>query len=288
MSILVVYNPISRLARADLDQHLLRHFADQSVQVIETREEETIQHVLAPHLREADMVVAVGGDGTVSGAAAAVLGSSIPLGIVPAGSTNMLARMNRVPLDVDAAIALLAGEHALEAIDAGVSGDRVLLHLGGAGLDARIFQRSSSNLKRRLRWLGYGPPAIQSLRDSASEVCVTVDGVTVNVRSRMILVANAGSLIHPSFTIVPTESRSDGRFEIAIFTADNLKEIARSISDLTILRSRESPHIIRLAGSEVSVSADPPLPFEFDGDVIGETPFALEVRQKAVVMICGG
>ena len=273
--------------RQEVERLFTRYAEGTPLRFLETNVEESIPSLLAPELSSASVVVAVGGDGTVSGTAAALLGTGIPLGIVPAGSTNMLAKVNKVPLDTEGAVRLITGEHWVDEIDAGVSGDRVLLHLGGAGLDARIFQRSSTSLKRRFKWLGYAPSAVRSLQDAGAEVSISVDGSTINVRTRMVLVANSGSVIHPRFTVLPTASRSDGIFEVGIFTADSLPEIALTLSDLTVMRWRSSPRLIQLRGSDIRVEATPDLPFEFDGDVIGTTPFSLTVRQKAVRIICG-
>lgn len=287
MTIVVIYNPTSRIPRDELEYLFRSHIPGSEFRVIETSADESVAAQLRPHLDSASVVVAVGGDGTVSATAAAMLDSRIPLGIVPAGSTNMLARVNRVPLRPGAAVQLIANQHRIESVDAGVCGERVLLHLGGAGLDAHIFERSSSSLKRKFRWLGYGPAALRSLGERASDVEVSVDGVVVKVRSRLILIANSGALIHPSFTVLPTDSRSDGIFEVGIFTADSMVEIAQSLADLTILRWRENSRLIQLRGREIRIAATPALPFEFDGDVIGKTPFALQVRQRAIDMICG-
>ncbi len=287
MTILVVYNPTSHLPRDEIEQLFRSYAGKDRFCLIETSPDKSVAELLRHHLDTASMVVAVGGDGTVSATAAGMLERAIPLGIVPAGSTNMLARVNRVPLQPEAAVRLILGQHELERIDAGVCGDRVLLHLGGAGLDARMFERSSTLLKRRLRWLGYGPAVLRSLNERASNVEVVVDGIALTVRSRLVLIANSGALINPRFTVLPTESRSDGLFEVGIFTADSVTEIAQSVAHLTVMRWREDPRVILLKGRKIRIDALPALPFEFDGDVIGETPFALEVRQRAISMICG-
>ncbi|MGD9711818.1 MAG: diacylglycerol kinase family protein [Thermomicrobiales bacterium] len=287
MKIVAVYNPTSRVPRSEIERLFGIHAADWPLTIIETAAGEPISSRIAPELLQTSVVVAIGGDGTVSSTAAALIDTGVPLGIVPAGTTNMLAKVNRVPATAEGAIRLITGEHRIELVDAGICGDRVLLHLGGAGLDARIFERSSSSLKRRLQWLGYLPPAIRGVRDRGSDVAVTVDGATVNVHSRMVLIANTGAVIHPGFTVVPTQSRSDGLFEVAIFTANSMLEVGQTLSDLTIMRWRSSPRVIQLRGREIQIEASPAMPFEFDGDVIGKTPFAISVRQRAIAMICG-
>ncbi len=287
MSIVLVYNPISRVALSEVLALFRTHTPGETFRVIETSAEETTARLIAPELPDATMVVAVGGDGTVSGAAAGLLDTGIPLGIIPGGSTNMVARVNRVPMRTDRAVQLIAGRHVQQRIDTGVAGNRVLLHLGGAGLDARIFERSNLAMKRRLKWLAYGPAALQSLGDASSRLTLTVDGNTIDVQSRFVLIANSGALIRESLTLMPGADRTDGLFDVGIFTADSWPAIAATVTDLPWLRWRNSSRIIRMRGSQIAVSADPTLPYEFDGDVIGCTPFQLTVRHLAMCMICG-
>ncbi|MBX3070000.1 MAG: hypothetical protein KF883_05885 [Thermomicrobiales bacterium] len=287
MSIVLVHNPIGRVSLAEIQELFRIHAPGETLRVIDTSADEAISRLIAPELADASVVVAAGGDGTVSGVAAALLNTGIPLGIVPAGSTNMVARVMRVPLQADRAVQLIVGRHTRRMIDAGVSGDRVLLHQGGAGLDARIFERSSPAMKRRFKWLAYAPPALKSLGDPSSRVTVTADGVTVDVSSRFVLIANSGALLRESFTLMPGADSTDGLFDVGIFTADSWPAIAATAANLPLLRWKESSRIIRLTGSRISVAADPPIPYEFDGDVIGLTPFDLTVHRQAICMICG-
>lgn len=283
----MVHNPISRVTLTEVEELFRLYAPGEQLRVVQTSTEEATPQLIAPELADASMVVAVGGDGTVSGTAAGLLNTGIPLGIIPGGSTNMVARVNRVPLRSDQAVQLLTGPHREQVIDAGRSGDRVLLHLGGAGLDARIFERSSSALKRRLKWMGYGPAALRSLGDASSRLTVTVDGVTAETQSRFVLIANSGSLIRESFSLVPAADRTDGVFDVAIFTADSWPAIAATAAELPWLRWRHSSRIITMRGVDISVQADPSMPYEFDGDVIGVTPFQITVHHLAIRMICG-
>ncbi len=287
MSVLVVHNPVARVSQAEVERLLRAVAPDEAFSIVQTAHGEEIAGQIAGQLDGISVVVAVGGDGTVSETASVLMETGIPLGIIPAGTTNMLARVNGVPSDPRGAVELIFGRHRLENIDAGVAGKRVLLHLGGAGLDAKIFERSDPALKRRYRWLGYAPAALRSLGDPSFRVTVTVDGNTVCVPSRFVLIANSGALIHPKFTILPTASRTDGVFDVGIFLADSWPAIARTALELPLSRWRDSSNIVRMQGKEISVAADPPVPYEFDGDVIGMTPFQLSVRQRAVIMICG-
>jgi len=88
-------------------------------EICEIRPDEPIAEIVARRVNDAvGCVVAVGGDGTVSAAAHALVGGEIPLGIVPAGTGNLVARELGIPLDVGAAVSLIAGPHRLRKVDA--------------------------------------------------------------------------------------------------------------------------------------------------------------------------
>jgi diacylglycerol kinase family enzyme len=274
--------------RDDLERVFARYAPpDAAIVIVETSEEGDLGGRLTPELATASVVVAAGGDGTVSEVAASVAGTSIPLGIIPCGTTNMIAKVNLIPSGIDASVALLFGPHRVKSIDVGRSGDRVLIHLGGSGLDARVFQRANPEFKRRLGWLAYAPPLLASLGNAGSRVTVTVDGASITIRSRLVLIGNDASLIHRRFAIMPDVHRDDGLFDVLIFTANGWPAIVRSAASIAAMRSDRSADLVHLRGRSIAIDADPPLSYEFDGDVIGETPFEITVEPGALRVICG-
>jgi hypothetical protein len=100
-----------------------------------------------------DIVVAAGGDGTVGEVATALAHTDVPLGIIPAGSTNIIAKELGIPGDPWAALDVIAGDHRQMAMDLGIANGRAMLHMAGAGFDSRLFAMTDPKLKRlgRLR-----------------------------------------------------------------------------------------------------------------------------------------
>ncbi len=252
-----------------------------------TKPDMPIHGIIEDLLDEASVAVASGGDGTVSQVAAALLDQRIPLGIVPAGSTNMVAKVSNIPSDPEQAVKLIFGWHRRERIDVGRSGERLLLHLGGAGIDARIFLGASSRLKRHLRWLAYVPSAVAGAMAQPSMYTVTVDGVETRCNSSLVLVANSAQLLHSNVHLVRDVSRTDGQFDVLIYKADN--PIALAAAGLTSLTGHLETldQVIRLRGSRIRIDADPPAPTELDGEVIGETPLEIDVLPRAIELIRG-
>jgi diacylglycerol kinase (ATP) len=286
--IVVVANPKNRFSPDRLET-LVRALmpAGSSVVVRLTRPDVPIHGIIEDLLDDATVAIASGGDGTVSQVAAAILDQNIPLGIVPTGSTNMIAKVSRIPSNPERAVQLIFGWHHRERIDVGRSGDRLLMHIGGSGVDARIFIGANSRLKRRLRWVAYVPPAVTGALAKPSMYTVSVDGSVTRARSCLVLVANSAQLLHENIRLVGDVSRTDGMFDVLIYTAENpLRLAAAGLTSLTG-HLETFGQVIRLRGAHIRIEADPPAPTELDGEVVGETPLEIEVLPQAIELIRG-
>jgi diacylglycerol kinase family enzyme len=286
--IVVVANPKSRLSPDRLET-LVRAYMPEGSHVVvrHTKPDTPIHGLIEDELDLATIAIASGGDGTVSQVAAAILDRAIPLGIVPAGSTNMVAKVSNIPSNPERAVQLIFGYHRRERIDVGRSGERLLLHLGGAGLDARIFVGADPKLKRRIRWAAYVPPAVTGSFAGQTDFTVTVDGDIRRVRSSLVLVANSAQLLSSKIHLVGDVSRTDGTFDVLIYTASNPMQLA--LAGLFSLTGRLEPsgQVVRLRGKSIRIESDPPVPAELDGEVVGETPLDIDVLPSAIELIRG-
>lgn len=233
----------------------------------------------------ADTVVAVGGDGTVADVATGIFGSNAKLGIIPTGSTNITARSLGIPTDPVAAAAAFGGPILVRCIDVGRSGDRVFLHIAGAGLDAEMFKATDPVWKRRVGWMAYLPAAAAALRLSPSDLVVTADGERIEASSPLVLIANGGSAITPSFEIYPGIAIDDGWLDLLVFTATTPAAVAAALGHLTRQRLDRSPHVIWRRVASVRVDADPPLAVQLDGDPRGTTPRDFEVVARGLEVV---
>jgi len=286
--IVVVANPKSRLSPDRLESMVrARMPAGSTLHVRHTKPDTPIHGIIEDLLADATVAIACGGDGTVSQVAAAILDERIPLGIVPAGSTNMVAKVSHIPSNPERAVELIFGWHHRECIDVGRSGDRLMLHLGGSGIDARIFINSSSTLKRRFRWGAYVPAAVTSALEHPAMYTITVDGEEVQARSSLVLVANSAQLLHSKIHLVDDVSRTDGKLDVLIYTASN--PVSLAAAGLTSLTGQLESfgQVIRLRGSHIRIDAEPPAPTELDGEVVGVTPLEIEVLPGAIELIRG-
>jgi diacylglycerol kinase family enzyme len=283
-----VANPKSRVSPDRLET-LVRAYMPEGSRVVlrHTKPDTPIHGLIEDELDHATVAIASGGDGTVSQVAVALLESNIPLGIVPAGSTNMVAKVSNIPSSPEKAVQLIFGYHRRECIDVGRSGERLLLHLGGAGLDARIFVDADPKLKKRIRWAAYVPPAVAGAFAGQSDFTIIVDGEVTHARSSMVLVANSAQLLSSKIHLVDDVSRVDGTFDVLIFTATNPLQLAWAGLVSILGNLEKTGQAIRLRGKSIHIESDPPVPAELDGEVVGTTPLSIDVLPSAIELIRG-
>jgi YegS/Rv2252/BmrU family lipid kinase len=289
--VFVVLNPMAgNSTAADVRAALDRYFsADRwSQEIYETTgDEEVADIVRAALVRGCDLVIAAGGDGTVSDAAEALVHSDVPLGIIPVGTANVLARELGLPLDLEGACALLAGEHTTNSIDAMQVGDKAFfLHIG-VGIDSLMIRDTDRAAKRRfgrlaylwiaLRWLiGYQP----------RRFTIVVDGRRLRPRAAQVLIANGGLLGVPPFRWGPDIRPDDGRIDVCVLSARSLGDYLRVAWQVLIGHRRRSPNIrYYSAERSIVVDADHPLPIQGDGEILGETPARVQVIPDAVAIV---
>ena len=133
----IVINPAAaKNAREPILEAMSRHFSSPYIdyEIYETAKGDKPGDIVRKRLRDFDLVVAAGHDGTVSAAIDGLVGSSVPLGIIPAGTGNLIARELGVPLEIEDAVALIAGAHIFRKIDAMTTGKRVYVLNASLGI----------------------------------------------------------------------------------------------------------------------------------------------------------
>ena len=285
-SFLIVANPFARRG-AEYIVDLIRHVAppNATFDILYTEPVRLTSGALKNRALGCEAIIAVGGDGTVAEAATGLDDVEVALGIVPAGSTNIVARNLGLPTDPTAAAELIFRRPRTRRIDVGQCNGRRFLHMGGAGFDSRIFATTSKRLKRHLGWVAYLQGASQTIFDAPVRFTVTVDGTAMECESPLVLVANGGSIIHPSISVAPGIRYDDGYLDVIVFTATRPVEIASTLGRFATRSLEKSPFTIHLRGQSIDLAADPPIPVQLDGDIIGDTPAHFTLLPNALEII---
>jgi YegS/Rv2252/BmrU family lipid kinase len=234
-----------------------------------------------------ELVIAAGGDGTVRGCAEGLAGTDVPLGIVPLGTGNLLARTLGIPAHPRTALATaFDAKHptADRRIDLATADGALFAAMAGIGLDAAVV--AATRLKHRLGWLAYAMSGAAHLAVPPASFTIRLDDREPITRSaRSVVVGNCG-LLPGGFTLLPHARADDGLLDVGILaphgTADWINVAARV---LTHNRCQDR-RLERFQARKVEIVAQGTLPREIDGEVISEgqtltvavRPGALTVR----------
>lgn len=279
-------NPVARRGAGSLLDHVRERLpAECHLSIVETTTTPLERGSLQDAANAAEVVVVVGGDGTVAETLTAMDESPTPVGIVAGGSTNIIALELGLPADPAAAAALIFGEHSIVEMDAATCNGETFLHMAGAGFDSRIFDNASSELKQRFGWLAYLPSAAHSLRLPPARFRVTTDEATFELTSPMVIVANGAGIIRPELPIYPGIAHDDGFLDLIAVTATSPADIASVLARLVSRRMNRSPHILHARSRAVRIEADPIMPIQLDGNVSGTTPAVIALRDRRARMI---
>ncbi len=222
----------------------------------------------------ADLVIVCGGDGTVREVCAELAGTGIPVGIVPAGTGNLLARNLGVPLFIRAAIdiALNGQDRAIDMVQ--VSGDNIedthFLVMAGMGFDAAIMEGVNEEIKKKVGWLAYVFSALKALMFPTMKLEVSIDGGEFTKhRARTCVVGNVGSL-QGGMTLIPDAAIDDGQLDVVLlYPRRFLSWIPLFVRVLSRREERAGESVARFTGKSVVVRASLEVPRQLDGDIIG-------------------
>lgn len=314
----VIYNPtkvgVDDVLRLTGDRATRHGWTDP--QFFETTEEDPGTGQAAEAVAQGfGLVLACGGDGTVRSVAQGLIGSSVPMGIVPLGTGNLLARNLGIPLDdVDRALHVAMSGRS-RPIDVGevefTDGDGekredVFLVMLGAGMDADMIAGTDDGLKARVGWLAYvGAFANTLVRGHRIKVEYALDdGPLIQNKARTLLVANCG-MLQGGMRLLPDAEIDDGRLDVMELRAKGIiawaqagavlaqHSVAPRIPLINRLAPRADEHgrtrprpVDFLQGTQLRTRIlEKPAAFQIDGEDCGTvTEFTARIKHRALTV----
>jgi diacylglycerol kinase (ATP) len=230
-------------------------------------------------------IVAAGGDGTINEVVSGVVGSDIPVGIIPMGTANVLALEFRLPRRAKA-IADVIAEGATRRLHIGRINGRRFLLMVGAGFDGQVVHAVDSAMKRR--WGKYAF-VLQGLRavigNPARKLSVDADGTCYP--AAWAVITNISSYGGP-YTLLPGADPGAKELTAILFQKAgrlpmccNLIWIGLGIA----VRSR-SVNVVRAMSFRLSSPEDAPVPVQIDGDAAGTLPVQIDATDQFVLVRC--
>jgi YegS/Rv2252/BmrU family lipid kinase len=236
---------------------------------LETRPDDTGERLAREAVRSGvDLVLASGGDGTITACAGGIAGTRVPLGVLPCGTGNLLARNLGLPLSLDEALAVaLTGSN--RRLDVGTVNGRPFLVMAGIGFDAEMLDGADERLKCRVGWAAYVLSALRHLRDRPVRMALRADGGPPQRRwASGVIVGNVGSL-QGNVRLLPDAAPDDGVLNVAVLAASGWTGWLRLAAD--VLLRRKTGRVAHLTCRELTIQASRARPWEVDGEVAGTT-----------------
>ncbi|MCC8409405.1 diacylglycerol kinase family lipid kinase [Mucilaginibacter sp. UR6-1] len=289
--VLFIVNPVSGGKKKDGVPQLIRNYLDTALFDATFSFSEGITHAreLAKQaIGQYDVVVAVGGDGTVNEVASAIVNSDTALGIIPFGSGNGLSRFLGIPMDVRGAVETF-NKTRVETIDSALFNGQPFFNMAGLGFDAHISNvfAQGKNAKKR-GFYSYFKSSVQEILNYKSQSYhIAIDGREYDREAFMLSFANSsqfGNNAHVS----PKASVQDGMLDVCVvkpFPLYKFPEMALRMFNKT---ADKSPYVEIIRGKRIHVTRTGQGPAHLDGEpqIIG-TDAEINIIPRSLNVIVG-
>ncbi|MDN3450852.1 diacylglycerol kinase [Planococcus sp. APC 3906] len=227
--------------------------------------------------RNFDLIVAVGGDGTLNEVVSGVSGfeERPKIGLIPMGTTNDFARAVHIPRDINKAVDIIIEGNSIP-VDVGLMNDRHFINIAGGGRLTELTYEVPSKLKTVLGQMAYYLKGIEMLPSiRSSKVRIEYDGHVFDDHAMMFLIGLTNS-VGGFEKLAPDASINDGKFTLLILKELNMAEFIRVASLALRGEHLSDPHVIYAKASKISVSSDERVLLNLDGEYGGLLPATFE------------
>jgi YegS/Rv2252/BmrU family lipid kinase len=281
---LLLVNPHSRRGGAGVEGVIARLEAGGTKVIKDTfSEPDEVEADILRRAGEVDCVIVCGGDGTLCLAAQGLVRTGLPLGIVPMGTANDLARTLGIPEDLDAAADLiLAGR--LRRIDLGTVNGRPFFNVASIGLSADLAATLTAGLKRRWGRAGYALAALRVLaRARRFAALIVEDGETTRTRTLQVAVGN-GRFYGGGTVVEEAAAIDDGHLDLYSLELRSVWKLALMVRTFRSGMHGAWTDVKTLRGTEFEIRTRRPRPVNADGELSAETPAVFRCHPGAITV----
>lgn len=279
----LIFNPVAGQGNPDNDLNLIRRMLEPQIQLNIIYTEPGVNP--GDQAKEAlaagtDLIIASGGDGTVSAVAEAVMGTETPLGVIARGTANAFAVALGIPVNTQAACETILSGNTIK-VDGARCNNQPMVLLTGIGFEAGFVERANRELKNRFGPLAYLLAGMQQFNEAQLfEATIEIGGQRSQMLTGAITIANAApatSVLAQGFGQVVFD---DGLLDVTIATSQTRLQSINALTSLFASALVNAPttreDIICLRTPYIKVTTDPPQKVAVDGEIIGTTPIEVE------------
>lgn len=228
-------------------------------------------------------VAAVGGDGTINEVAQGMLHSSVPMGIIPKGSGNGLARHLGIAMDIRGALNNLFNSRIVE-IDTFTVNGKLSLNVSGVGFDGHIANLFSKKIKRGL--IGYSKLAFKEFFSFEEfPLTLTVENKILEKNAFVVSIANSSQFGNNAY-IAPRASVCDQILQVVIMKKMPLHRIDLIYSLFNQTLDKHTAYCETIPVKKISIQTKEPISYHVDGEPCGEhSEFNIEVIARSLKML---
>jgi diacylglycerol kinase (ATP) len=237
---------------------------------------------IVAHRDAVDFVAVAGGDGTLNAAAAGLAETGLPLGLLPAGTANDLARTLGIPIDTAQAAAIIAGGH-LRAIDLGLVNDCHFFNVASVGLSADLARTLTRDIKRRFGKLGYAIAALGVLaraRTFRAQITSSEDP-PVRVSTLQVAVGN-GRYYGGGMTVAASAAIDDGHLDLYSLEFTKAWKLGLMAKSFRYGEHGAWKEVRAVRAPSFEVRTRRPRPVNADGEIVTQTPARFSLLRHAV------
>lgn len=241
-----------------------------------------------------DRILVGGGDGTVGDVVNGVLGAgaeagAVELGILPLGTGNDFARACELPLDLPEAleVALEGTPRPMDVVRVRGPVDRWFINASTGGFGGRVDRELTDEIKGAWGALAYARAAVSILAEPETyELVLELDEgeETLQCEALNLVVAN-GRSVGGGIRVAPDAHLDDGRVDVVVVRAESPARLAALGPPMVFGAHLDHELVIHRRARSVSVRSDPPMPFNCDGEPVGETPVSFEVAPGGLLLV---
>jgi diacylglycerol kinase (ATP) len=244
-----------------------------------TRDE--LARLIVEHREEVDLVAVGGGDGTMNAAAPGLLKTGLPLGVLPMGTANDLARTLGIPADIDAAARIIAAGQTRR-IDLGEVNGQPFFNVASIGLSAELAQRLTRDIKSRFGRLGYAFVAMRVLtRARPFRAVIASDEGSARVATLQIAVGN-GRFYGGGNAVEKTAAIDDQHLDLYSLELRRAWKLALMARSFRYGEHGAWDEVRAIRAKEFDIRTRRPRPVNADGEIVTRTPAHFTIRENAI------